>query len=440
MRSEKLSRAHAFLRDHVGTPFSAENIAEATGWTVSTVRTYLSKQWESFVSKTVEGYMVEPGFLEYPLDVFLRMNSQKFMVNKDPFKPVLSLRTEELVTKSRESALLAVQVYNNPMLQFRTPSFIVHMVIAFTALFHAIFEEDRIDYRYHDDRGTVVKSDGEAKLWDITQCINTYWDGKTTAARKNVEFFVCLRNAVEHRFSPPLDYMIAGECQALLNNYEALLAEHFTRYYAIGTQIAVPIQISHTTPTAKIDALRELQKTDTIFISQFVQSLREGLSDEILGSMEYAFRVYLVPKPANRVSSSDVSMEFVNAGESEIASLQKGIVLIKNKQVQVANQGKYRPKDVVARVQEVEPRFRVHDHTQAWRYWGIRPRKPSPIGCDSEYCQYDAAHHDIVYTDRWVERLTKLVQDPSEWIKVQQYRDNKEPRETKVDPAVKTVF
>lgn len=425
MRSDKLTQAYEFLRAHVGTPFSIQDMVDATGWQHATVRTYLSKQWEAFTSKTSEGYVVGKDFLDYPLDVFLRMNSQKFMVNKDPFKPILSQRTEELVTKSRESALLAVQVYNNPVLQFRTPSFIVHMVIAYTALFHAIFEEEGTDYRYYGNEGAVIKSDGEDKLWELTKCIDMYWKDRTTPVRKNIEFFILLRNAVEHRWAPPLDFSIAAECQALLNNYETLLTDHFTRYYAIGVQIAVPIQISRVTNSAKVDALRELQKTDTMFITQFIQRFRDGLSDEIFASMEYAFRVYLIPKPANRASSSDYSMEFVNADAPDIASLQKSIVLLKSRQVQVANQGKYRPGDVVRVVQEVEPRFRMHHHTQAWKYFRVRPQEKSPRGCDVDYCQYDAAHNDFIYTEKWIERLKELVGDPVKWAKVRAFRQDR---------------
>ncbi len=137
MRGEKLTRAYDFLREHVGSTFSIQDMVAATGWQDATVRTYLSKQWEAFTSHTSNRYVVADEFLDYPLDVFLRMNSQKFRVNKDPFKPILSQRTEELVTKSREAALLAVQVYNNPMLQFRTPSFIVHMILHFAPLHKA---------------------------------------------------------------------------------------------------------------------------------------------------------------------------------------------------------------------------------------------------------------------------------------------------------------
>ena len=421
MRSTKLSRAYAFLREHVGVPFSIEDLAHATGWTSSTVQTYLSKQWDTFICKTERGCEVEPDFLTYPLDVFLRMNSQKFMINKDPFRPVLSRKTEELVSKSRQSALLAVQIYNNPLLEFRTPAYIVHMVIAYTALFHAIFEEDGVNYRYYN-QGLVVEQDGEAKLWDISRCVEEYWKDRTLPAKKNLEFFIALRNAVEHRHSPSFDNTIAGECQALLNNYEALLTEHFTGYYALGAQIAVPIQISQVTTKPKLDALRELQKADTRYLYQFVQAFRENLPDEIIGSPDYSFRVFLIPKPANRATSADISMEFIQGDAADLAQLQQGIVLIKSKTVQVANQGKYRPKDVVKLVQEMEPRFRMHDHTQAWRYYKIRPQKASPRGCNLTYCQYDEAHQDIVYTDKWVERLKQVVQTPSEWAKVQQYR------------------
>lgn len=149
MARPRLAAAYAILRRaaETGQPVSAQSLVAGTGWAPSTVRTYLGKQWDAFVTPTPDGtYAVAPSFLDYPLDVFERINSQKFLVNKDPFKPLLSPTTESLISKSREAALLAVQVYNNPTLTFRTPSFIVHMVIAYTSLFHGIFEEEGREY------------------------------------------------------------------------------------------------------------------------------------------------------------------------------------------------------------------------------------------------------------------------------------------------------
>jgi hypothetical protein len=54
----------------------------------------------------------------------------------------------EMLAKSREAVLSAVQTFNNPLTTFKTKSFIVTMVIAWTYLMHAYFRSQGIDYRY----------------------------------------------------------------------------------------------------------------------------------------------------------------------------------------------------------------------------------------------------------------------------------------------------
>ena len=51
-----------------------------------------------------------------------------------------SQKVKELLEKAKDSALLAVEIYNKPRTSFRSGGFIVFMSIAWLALFHAIFE------------------------------------------------------------------------------------------------------------------------------------------------------------------------------------------------------------------------------------------------------------------------------------------------------------
>lgn len=45
----------------------------------------------------------------------------------------------ELLKKSREAALAAVQIFNNPNISFKSESYVVLMIIAWTYLLHAYF-------------------------------------------------------------------------------------------------------------------------------------------------------------------------------------------------------------------------------------------------------------------------------------------------------------
>src|SRR3990167_8469315 len=81
----------------------------------------------------------------------------------------------ELVQKSREAALSAVQIYNNPTTTFKTESFIVLFTIAWVYLLHAYYRRQKIDYRYFEivnDRKRYVRLEGSYKYWDLTKCIS----------------------------------------------------------------------------------------------------------------------------------------------------------------------------------------------------------------------------------------------------------------------------
>lgn len=83
---------------------------------------------------------------------------------------ILRGKIKKLVLKSRESALLAVSIYNNPQTVFKTYAYIVNMCIAWTSLFHAIFEKQKIKYFYRKDGKKIEyeKIDGEYKAWDLS--------------------------------------------------------------------------------------------------------------------------------------------------------------------------------------------------------------------------------------------------------------------------------
>src|SRR5207244_4116767 len=134
--------------------------------------------------------------------------------------------------KCGSSAIAAVETYNRPGPRFRTAQFVVLIIMAWTALFHAL------TYRKHKrpwylKAGTggkgvrYVKIDGETKHWELAECIKQHFGDKHPPERKNLEFLIGLRNKIEHRNLPELDAALYGECQASLLNLEDMLAAEF---------------------------------------------------------------------------------------------------------------------------------------------------------------------------------------------------------------------
>ncbi|CZK13457.1 Protein of uncharacterised function (DUF3644) [Legionella pneumophila] len=70
-------------------------------------------------------------------------------------RSVFSIKNE-LIKKSQEAALAAIQLYNNPLITFKSESFIVLMNIAWTYLLHAYFRKNNIEYRYTRDHSKCL--------------------------------------------------------------------------------------------------------------------------------------------------------------------------------------------------------------------------------------------------------------------------------------------
>lgn len=82
----------------------------------------------------------------------------------------------ELIRKSREAALTAVQVFNNPLVKFKSETFIVPMIIAWMYMLHAYYRQNKIEYRYYELRGKRRRfhrtKHGRYKYWELERCLN----------------------------------------------------------------------------------------------------------------------------------------------------------------------------------------------------------------------------------------------------------------------------
>ena len=169
----------------------------------------------------------------------------------------LSNTVKALLAKARESALLAVETYNRPTATFRSGAYIVLMVIAWTSLFHAIFfrRNSKPYYRKPGSR-RYQKLDGDYRWWELGECLQQYYKDDNSSVRKNLEFFIALRNKIEHRSLPQLDNEIFGECQAMLMNFERCFALNSVTDMQYGE-----VFLSHSSFHARLPSSRIHQLT-----------------------------------------------------------------------------------------------------------------------------------------------------------------------------------
>ncbi len=332
--------------------------------------------------------------------------------------PRLSADVTSNLQKSREAALLAVECYNRPGSAFRSSGFVVLMIIAWTALFHAIFFKRKIRPYYHKKGSRrFEKVEGEYKTWELVECLNQFYKDKNPAVRKNLEFFIGLRNKIEHRFLPELDPDIFGECQAMLMNFEGLLSEEFGPKQAVGTDFPFALQFSKITQPEQQRAMRSAARGQLKSVREFVEKFRSSLSDDVSSDQAYSYKVFLIPKVGTHAKSSDVAIEFVKYDPSkpeEMKQYERLVAFIKPKQVSIANLGGMKASEVVKNVAgRLGKKFTMHTHMKCWMHFSTRPSSKStnPEACDNRYCYYDAVHKDYVYTPAWADFLVEKLTD-----------------------------
>ena len=129
----------------------------------------------------------------------------------------------ELVKKSREAALSAVQIFNNPNISFKSEAYIVLMTIAWTYLLHAYYRKKKVEYRYYKQLGQRKKFDktakGAYKHWELERCLNTSENPIDKDSANNLRFLIGLRHEIEHQMTSRIDDLLSARFQACCLNY-----------------------------------------------------------------------------------------------------------------------------------------------------------------------------------------------------------------------------
>ncbi|MEJ2911751.1 DUF3644 domain-containing protein [Pseudoalteromonas sp. C12FD-1] len=399
-RYDKVDLAYDFLvtKEKETEAFTIAQLAEATGWSTGTCSTYPSKRWHQYVVKDGTQYS-SSGISYLSKEEFRSVHSQKLQKTTD-------LSTKGiLVHKAKEFALLAVSTYNNPYTEFKTYGFIVNIVIAYTSLFHAIFEKRGTEYFYLDNDGNPILIDGEEKAWELGECSDAYWQGESNAEKANIKFLIGLRNKIEHRSLPAIDLAVCGECQSALSNFETLLVEEFGDDHALTASLAIAMQLTRISEQAQLDSLKQLQKENYKVVREYMETYRNDLNDDIVQSQKYRIRAFLVPKLGNHAKSTDIAVEFLNVNnlsEEEVANYEQGVAFIKG----IENPFKLKPSKVVELVAKKSKGFNMTLHTKCWKFYAARPREVDAT-FKGEYSSYIEGFDHYLYSMKWVDFLIK---------------------------------
>lgn len=305
---------------------------------------------------------------------------------------------KELVTKAREAALSAIRVFNDPQVQFKSETFTVLMIIAWTYLLHAFYRGKGIEYRYYR-QGPKRKifdhtKHGAYKYWELERCLNTDQSPIDSNTANNLRFLIGLRHEIEHQMTRLLDSYLSGRYQACAMNFNYYIKALFGTKYGLDHQLSYSIQfvelseeqIAGKRPECEIPAR----------LRAYVAEFDGKLTHEEYNSERYSFRMLFKRKLVNKPGQADKVVEFINPDSDLAKQIDKEYWVKKE-----VERPKFRAKDVVAEVKKAGfTKFRVcPEHTDMWKSEDAR-NLAKGYGVDVQGSWY--------WYDSWVQKCISL--------------------------------
>jgi hypothetical protein len=321
---------------------------------------------------------------------------------------------------ARDEAVLAVRLYNDAAEARAFEGFVVHMHVAWLYMLHAQFIRSGIDYRYRDrdNPRRFLKVDGEYKRWELARCVEERWPDPDDAVRKNLEFFIGLRNRIEHRHSrrdANLALAVSGHAHALLLNFEEELTSTFGSDYSLATVLRFPIFVGSFT-TEGADALLRLRDRLPADLKRFIAEFHHGLDDEVAADARFELRLRVVLEQVQRGDDA-LAIQFTRWDDltEEQRNLftdlgKRGQAIVREQRRAVVGHGLLKPREAQQRVAAALPfRFTSNHFLRAWQVKGIRPLRgdPHPERTDEKYCLYVELTDSYGYTEAWVKWLIR---------------------------------
>jgi hypothetical protein len=330
---------------------------------------------------------------------FYKLEKQSF----DP-RTGLSIFHDERLIRAREAMIVAVQIFNSPMLKFKTEIFAVLAHIAWTYLMHEYYERRKVK---------IIGEDGRSLL--LSQMLRREDCPLSAGIKRNLEAMATIRHEVEHKLLGQGDLTFLSLFQACCLNFDKTISEFFGAALSLQSELAFSLQFAKMT----IEQLSGLQNYGIpAHIQALDARLQEGLTDEDLANLEYQFKVVYTLDSASKTRAH---IQFVHPDSAEGKEISN--ILVKYKTAD--DLYPYKPNAVVKLVSErSQKKFTSHNHTQAWRLYSARPRQGAkkPEETNKDYCIYHPAHRDYTYSENWVEHLVAAVADDNKWAEITAYK------------------
>lgn len=268
---------------------------------------------------------------------------------------------DELVKKAREAMLTAVQIFNNPQIDFKSELFIVTNIIAWTYLLHAYYRKKKVEYRRRKAGSTRFQKTkhGAAYHWSLEECLECADCPLEEPVKKNLKFLLGIRHEIEHQMTRRIDDQLSAKFQASALNFNEAIKKHFGKRHSLDIEQAFSIQFSGLSENAVKELMSKVDLPQNI--QTFIVQYENGLTQAEYDDPRFSYRVAFVRKTANSKSAADTVVEFVSA-DSATGEAMNNVFL------RETERKKYRATTIVRQMKaEGFTKFTVAAHTDLWQ-------------------------------------------------------------------------
>jgi hypothetical protein len=214
-----------------------------------------------------------------------------------------------------------------------------------------------------------------------------------------------------------------------LINYESSLVDFFGGSEALGTELRFPLFVSTITADA-VEALKKTRAQVPRGTLDWIRDFEAGLEAGLTADQRFDFRIYLIPQTGPK-STADAALTFVRADQftpEQNAIMEQVQTIIREKKVPVEDLNGMLPRAVVEQISKrLDKPFTMHTHTQAWRYYKVRPQSSAadPFATKSDFCRYNRAFSQYIFTTARVDYLVRHPADDATYQEVLQHKEIK---------------
>ena len=317
---------------------------------------------------------------------------------------VFSVR-DELLKKSQEAALAAIQVFNNPLITFKSESFIVLINIAWTYLLHAYYREKGIDYKYFKKTGRRKKYEttahGAHKHWELERCLTDKDCPIDEPAKDNLKFLIGIRHEIEHQMTSRIDECISAKFQACCINYNEATKKLFGKNEGLDKTIPVALQLFSfgESQVAQLKNIPSLPKNVIEFISDYENSI------QTVNDSRYSYRVIYMRDNVNHEGQADTAYRFLDEKSADGKEIHN--ILVKK-----VSKKKLSEKEVVEKIRGLGfKRFSKTAHQNFWKErWPTAAVRNSQANARN-YGELIMSNFWMWYEDSWIPEVTQCCEN-----------------------------